>query len=153
MNKILLLIISIFFISSTVYAGVVEDNIGKCGLGSKIWGKRDGLLAHFFAISTNYYTIIPGTISGTSGCQTLNSSSLNNQKVEYFVANNMTDLAEDISRGDGEYLDTLAVLLEVDGENKDIFNKKLQTNFKEIYSSPEVSPSDVTDNIINVLKG
>lgn len=68
--------------------------------------------------------------------------------MESFVAENMDNLAIDIARGDGQYLDALAHLMEV--SNKDSFKNILKNNFNLIYPTKEITSKDVVKNIILV---
>ena len=53
------------------------------------------------------------------------------QKIEKFINENFDSLKEEIAKGDGEYLNTLAVLYEV--TNIPLWKEYLQNNFEEIY--------------------
>ena len=57
----------------------------------------------------------------------------------------MDTLAKEIAMGQGETLDTLAELLNV--EDKAAFSASLQANYNKIYVSRNVEMSDVLDNI------
>jgi hypothetical protein len=73
------------------------------------------------------------------------------EKVKTFVADNMDNLAQNIARGSGEYLNTLAVLMEIPEGQRADFYAKLQTNFAKIYTSDTVSHLDVVKNIEVVM--
>ena len=51
--------------------------------------------------------------------------------MKQFINENFESVKEEIAKGEGEYLDTLATLYEV--ENKILWKKYLQSNFIEIY--------------------
>jgi hypothetical protein len=59
----------------------------------------------------------------------------------------MDNLANDISKGRGEYLNTLAVLMDVPEGARADFYSKLQNNFSRIYPSTNVKSVDVVKNI------
>jgi L-fucose mutarotase/ribose pyranase (RbsD/FucU family) len=59
----------------------------------------------------------------------------------------MDNLANDIARGQGEYLNTLAVLMDVPEVSRTDFYARLQNNFSLIYTSPEIKSGDVLRNI------
>ena len=63
----------------------------------------------------------------------------------------MDNLANDIARGHGEYLNTLAVLMEVPEGSRADFYTLLQNNFSNIYSSPQISSVEVLDNIESLM--
>ncbi|HPV99386.1 MAG TPA: DUF3015 domain-containing protein [Spirochaetota bacterium] len=132
------------------YAG--QSNYG-CGLGSLIFKGNDGLVSQTFAATTNgtFGSQTFGITSGTSNCSKFNKL-VSNEKINIFVSENMDNLAKDIAKGNGEYLNTLAVLMEVkEGERSDLY-KKLQSNFSKIYSSDQITHIDVINNIETVIK-
>ena len=100
--------------------------------------------------------VLAATTNGTSGNQTfgITSGTLNcsqpasiasNDKINTFVADNMDSLAMDISAGQGETLNTLASLMNV--KDKNLFSKKLQANFSNIYANENVDSAFVIDSI------
>lgn len=74
-----------------------------------------------------------------------------NERLNIYVSENMDNLANDIARGQGEYLNTLAVLLEVPEASRTIFYSKLQNNFGSIYSSSNVTSVDVLNTIETLM--
>jgi hypothetical protein len=60
----------------------------------------------------------------------------------------MDELAKDIAMGQGESVDTLAELLNV--EDKAAFSAALQSNYNDIYTSKNVEMSDVVANISTI---
>jgi hypothetical protein len=59
----------------------------------------------------------------------------------------MDNLARDIARGNGEYLNTLAVLAGVPEGSRTDFYSRLQSNFSNIYTSDKVTHVDVLKNL------
>ncbi len=147
MRKITLLV-GVALVATSLNAQV-HRNTG-CGLGSMIIENQDTVVKQVIAVTTN----------GTSGSQTfgITSGSMNcdqptktvsNEKIEKFVADNMDEIAQDIASGNGENLDTLSSLLNI--ENKTNFNKILKDNFSKIYTSNSITSAQVIDNIILVI--
>ena len=135
---------------SSVGWAVDQKNTG-CGLGTMVFEGQNGLVSQTFAVTTN----------GTSGNQTfgITTGTLNcekyktitfNEKLNTFVADNMGNLASDIARGQGEYLTTLAVLMEVPSTQKGVFYSHLQTHFSDIYTSDKVTHTEVVKNIVAI---
>lgn len=137
--------------SGVSFADGVKANTG-CGLGTQVWAGKSGLLSQLFAMTTNgtcgNQTF--GITSGTLGCQKFQGLVFNS-KVDSFIASNMENLANDMAKGQGEYLDTLATLMEVDSAERLEFNAALQSNFANIYTSETVSSDEVKINIEKVL--
>lgn len=136
------------------YVGVShasQTNTG-CGLGSILFKDKDGLLSQVCAATSNgvFGNQTFGITFGTSNCAKY-SSFTSNEKLNKFVHENMDNLAVDISKGSGEYLSTLAVLLDTPVEQRAELYLRLQANFSRIYASEGVTHLDVLDNIEAIL--
>ena len=71
--------------------------------------------------------------------------------IDNYISDNMDNLANDIARGPGEYLNTLAVLMEVPEGTRTDFYSRLQSNFSNIYTSTAVTSTDVLKNIEGLM--
>ena len=153
MKKCFASIVAVFIVVMLVSAAhaVPKSNVG-CGLGYMAFKGEDGLMSQTAAATTNgtFGNQTFGITSGTSECDRYKTFA-SNEKVNRFVAENMDNLAKDIAKGNGEYLSTLAVLLEVPEAQRGEFNSKLQGHFTEIYTSEQVSSTDVLNNIEAVV--
>jgi len=129
-------------------AAFANPNTG-CGLGSMVIANQDSVVKQSLAATTNgtagNQTF--GITSGSLGC-TKPASFASNDKAKTFIANNMDQLAIDISKGKGESIDTLATLLNV--EDKASFKTNLQSNFGTIYTGSDVNAAHVIDSIVAV---
>lgn len=146
MKKLLLSAIAVAALSSSAFA---NQNTG-CGLGSVLIKDQ----------STTVMQVLAATTNGTSGNQTfgITSGTLNceepasfasNDKLNQFVADNMDELALDISAGKGETLNTVAKLMNV--QDSSAFSAKLKANFSNIYASQNVTSSSVIDSIAKYI--
>lgn len=145
MKKVLIASVLFFALAGTqVFAG---DNIGP-GLGRTVLKGKSGKVMEL--VGTFLNSICGnGTFaisSGTLGYQEGATIGLNS--VDLYVAENMDSIANDIAKGNGEYLDTLAHLMKV--ENKDAFKENLHKNFNKIYTSKDVTSKEVVANIKSV---
>jgi len=148
MKRIILAVVLMSFIAIPVVClGANQKNIG-CGLGTLVMKGNDGLVYQVLAVTTNgtcgNQTF--GITSGTLDCEKP-AKFASHERINNYVADNMDNLANDISRGRGEYLNTLAVLMEVPEGVRADFYTKLQNNFSQIYSSTHVKSTDVVKNI------
>ncbi|MDY6935094.1 MAG: DUF3015 family protein [Spirochaetota bacterium] len=130
---------------------VPKSNVG-CGIGTMIFEKQDGLISQLCATTTNGIcgNQTFGITSGTLECEKAPGIA-SNERLNIFVADNMDNLAKDIAKGNGEYLNTLAVLMEVSEGDRTHFYNKLQSNFSNIYTSDKVTNTQVLNNIEAVL--
>ncbi|MBN1826671.1 MAG: DUF3015 family protein [Candidatus Eisenbacteria bacterium] len=132
-------------------ADAARSNTG-CGIGTIIFEGKDGLLSQICAATFNgsFGNQTFGITSGTLECEKA-PTFVSQEKLNHFVGDNMDNLAMDMSKGSGEYLTTLAVLLDVPVEERPALYAKLQANFSNIYSSEDVTHIDVLNNIEMVL--
>jgi hypothetical protein len=152
MKKVLLTSIVLFFmVSGIAFANAPKENCG-CGLGTLLFDGKDGLLMQIFAATTNASigNQTFGISSGTLGCNKP-SKLVSNEQLNNFVASNMDNLAKDAAMGQGEYLDTLAELMDVSTSKRIEFSQMLQENFSNIFTDGSVSHVDVIENISNLM--
>lgn len=71
-----------------------------------------------------------------------------NERAAEFVASNMDQLSREIAIGQGESVDTLAELLNVD--DKAAFAATLQANYNAIYTSEKADMASVMDNVATI---
>jgi len=153
MKKILLALFICAVACNLAYAGpALKKNCG-CGMGSILFENNDGLMSQTAAATTNglFGNQTFGISSGTLECNQPEAF-YGSQMLHRFVAENMDSLAKDISRGQGESLETLAVLMDVPQQQRGEFSAKLQSNFSRIFTSPQVTEEEVVNNIITVTK-
>ena len=146
MKKVLVSLAAVAALSSAAFADV-NSNTG-CGLGAMIIKDDSSAVMLALQATTNGTSGNQtfGVTSGTSGCK--KTKFVMNERASEFVASNMDQLAKEIAMGQGESVDTLAELLNVD--DKASFAVALQENYNKIYTSSDVKMADVLDNISTV---
>lgn len=129
--------------------GQAQNNCG-CGLGTMLWAnKADGsILSQTMQVSTNGIlgNQTFGITSGTLGCEQPENIGADDRTFAY-VRDNMDALARDIAEGRGECLDTLAELMAVPAESKEVFAGRLQDNFNRIFITGEESAAVIIERI------
>jgi hypothetical protein len=139
-------------LTGAVSAVAQTNNIGSCGWGSRLFKGEKGIAPQVLAVTTN------GTsgnqtfaiTSGTSGC-TQDGVVTSNWKTAAFIDGNMTRLAMDVSRGEGESLEALASLLNVESQDDAAFKNTLQSNFSNIFANADISSEQVAVNLKGIL--
>ncbi len=117
-----------------------DFGMGGCGLGSVIMGK-DG--NQVLAVTTNATGTETFSItSGTSNCNPPDEDK--SAKLQRFIEANHTFVENDIAKGSGETLSSIAKILDCNGD----IAKKLQSSYATIYSD-----NNVSGNISSVLSG
>ena len=139
-------ILALLLVPAMSFAQV--NNVGNCGWGAKLFDGQRGIAPQVLAVTTN------GTsgnqtfaiTSGTSGC-TQDGVVKSSWKTAAYIDGNMNKLAKDMSRGQGESIDSLAALMEVPAAKKDLFVKTLKDNFSSVFSSTQASTPEVMSGI------
>ena len=152
MKKVLLTsVVLLLTVSGTVFAAPPKDNCG-CGLGTMLFEGKDGFVQQILASTTNgsFGSQTFGISSGTSECKQPTHFA-SNEELNIFVAENMDNIAKDAAMGQGEYLDTLAGLMDVPESNRVEFSQMLQDNFLNVFPDASVSHADVIENIANLM--
>ena len=126
------------------------DSTG-CGLGSMAWRGQRGPIPQILAVTTNGISFNQtfGISSGTSGCDPQGRISGGTGRMALaFLENNMEQFALDASAGQGETIDTLAGILNVDSEKLGEISKN---NFASLFPSENVDAVDVTANLLVLI--
>ena len=152
MKKVLLIsVVLLLMVSGAAFAAEPRENCG-CGLGTLLFEGKGGLVQQLLAATTNGFlgTQTFGISSGTLGCNQP-AKWASNEQLNNFVADNMDNLAKDAAMGQGEYVDTLAELMDVPGSKRVEFSQMLQKNFSNIFTEESVSHVDVIENIAHLM--
>lgn len=146
-----ILLCALILVSSAGLCLADQKNTG-CGLGTMIFGHDESLVSQVATAGLNWvFCSQPlGISSGTSECERPEAL-VQSPRVRDFVAANLDALAKDMARGEGEYLDTLASLLEVPENARPGFYSKLKAAFPEIYGADSVTSDEVLSRIEMML--
>lgn len=150
MKKMSLLLAALLLPLSAMAAG--ENNIGSCGWGSKVFQGQRGLAPQVLGATTN------GTSgnqtfaisSGTSGC-TQDGAVSSTWKTAMFIDGNKEKLAQDMSKGNGEALQSLAQLIGVKDADKAAFYRATKENFAQIFGSDSATAEQIAAGLKQVL--
>ena len=128
-----------------------QENTG-CGLGTMLFDGQQGIAPQVLAVTTNGTSGNQtfGITSGTLGC-TQDGVVKSSQKLSMFLDKNLDRVAQDMSAGRGERLETLAALLGIPQAEHDGFFDLTRRHFAEIYPSREVNVAQVLENLNAVM--
>jgi DUF3015 family protein len=125
-----------------------------CGLGKKLWEGWKGqkqIAPQMFMATTNvtgsYSFAIP---SGTSGCSN-DGAVWNSEKASLFIGFNYASLAEDMARGGGEHLASLATLMHVPLEHHPEFFAMAQERYVSLANAGEDDPVVIAEALRNTM--
>lgn len=136
--------------SSVANAGAAGGDAG-CGWGNALFEGQSGPASHILAGITNVTTgnNTFGMSTGTNGCSVTGTLSYGGQSV---VSSIMDEFSEDVARGEGEALDTVAVVYGVDAQDRDTFAKVMHENFTTLFPSEDVTADEMMASIEEVMK-
>lgn len=128
------------------------EGASGCGWGSLLFDGNNGVGAHVAAMSTNasFSNDMFGVSSGTNGCSATPVIRYKGGRV--YIAQNMTQLAQDIARGEGETLAGLSSTMGIAAADQTRFNQTLQQHFREIYPDATVSSDQVMEAMLTVMR-
>ena len=156
-NRILLAMTAVLFLFGTTgVALAAHPNTGAgCGLGKLAWNAYPGqhsIGPQVLQATTNgtFGTQTFGISSGTSGC-TNDGTIFASEKVNVFAAINFDAISQDMARGQGEHLTSLATLMEIPADQHEVFFAMAQEKYTTLITSGEASPKAVVKAIYSAM--
>jgi hypothetical protein len=136
--------------SSVANAGAAGGD-GGCGWGNALFKGSSGTASHVMAGITNVTTgnNTFGMTTGTNGCSTTGTLGYGGESV---VTSIMDEFSEDVARGEGEAMDTVAVVYGVDIQDRDTFAKVMHENFTTLFPSEDVTAEEMMASIEDVMR-
>lgn len=116
-----------------------------CGLGKLAWadyGRQKNIAPQVMMATTNgtFGSQTFGISSGTSGC-TNDGTIMSEHKVNVFAAANYDSLSQEMARGGGEHLASLAELMGVPEQSRPEFFSLAQTQYASLVASGDSTPA------------
>jgi len=143
------------FVAVTLASGSAyaenPNNVG-CGLGSMAWEGQQGVAPQVLAATTNGTSGNQtfGITSATLGCSPDGEVQIPDQMTA-FIGPNMDRLAQDMSRGEGETLTSLAHVIGIQDQDRLAFYALTQRNFDRIMPTDTVTAEEVVVSINAVM--
>ena len=133
----------VVFLPVTAFAAA--NNVGSCGLGSKVFEGQKGVAPQVLAVTTNgtFGNQTFGITSGTLGCSQ-DGVVTSAWKTAMFIDGNKSQLARDAASGQGETLDALAALLKIDAQDEAAFVSLTKARHAEIFASVDSAETIAT---------
>ena len=131
--------------AAQVSAAPNPDTGPGCGLGKLAWSDYEhqkDIAPQVLMATTNgtFGSQTFGISSGTSGC-TNDGTIMSQHKANVFVAANYDSLSQEMARGGGEHLASLAELMGVPAENQPEFFAVAQAQYPKWAQSGETTPA------------
>lgn len=128
-------------------AASADKNIG-CGFGTQIFEGKDELAFQVLGATINgcFGNQTFGISSNTLGCKS-NQIITVEHRVNMFAGANLDRLAREMAAGQGEALESLAVLLRIQESDRAAFYQLTQENFGTIFPGDETRAGEMLQNL------
>ena len=134
-----------------VWAAPNPDNGPGCGLGKLAWSDyshQKSIAPQVMMATTNgtFGSQTFGISSGTSGC-TNDGTIMAQHKVSVFAAANYDSLSQEMARGGGEHLASLAELMGIPAESRPEFFALAQGQYAGLVRSGDTTPAAMIETL------
>ena len=157
-KKVIMLSVAVLFGMQAGLAMAANPDTGPgCGLGKLAWGDyahQKNIAPQVLMATTNgtFWSQTFGISSGTSGC-TNDGQVMAARKFEMFVASTFESLSQDMARGQGEHLASLATMMGIPVEHHPAFFSLAQDRYRVLMERGEKSPLAVIRAIQETVIG
>jgi len=140
-------------LSLVMATNALADKGPGCGLGATLFKGKKGLVPHVLAATTNgtSYNQLFGITSGTLGCSE-DAVVKKEKEQEVFVASNLQPLSQEMARGSGAHLDSLATLMGCTGAAHTDFARMTQEKFTSLFPDDATGTMDLLDGLKREIK-
>jgi len=137
--------------SSTVMA--VSPGGPNCGWGNLLFKGAKGLPSHVVASTTNGTTgnASFGMTSGTNGCDVSGRLTYGGRDMVQ-VSSILDEFSEDVARGHGDAMNTIAVLIGVEQSDRSAFSEVMHENFALIFPNEQVTAKQAMLSVNAIMK-
>ena len=144
------IITGLVLLSASSTAMAVSPGGPGCGWGNMLLEGQSGPM-HFLATTTNGTSGNKtfGMTTGTNGCSIDGALSYGGKSM---ISSIMGEFSEDVARGKGDALDTVAVIYGVEKQDRDTFAKVMHENFTAIFPSEDVTADQMMASIEAIMK-
>jgi hypothetical protein len=129
-------------------------SLAACGVGTTLWEGNDGFGAKVLAFTTNFWTMKSiSTTSEISGCGEEDNlfKKISSAELRYYASQNLDHLAVDFARGQGEYLDAVAHLIQIRPEDREGFQALAQNNFESLFPHDHVTAGEMLEQLSQLM--
>jgi len=144
-------IVGLALLSASSVAMAEAPGGPNCGWGNALFEGQSGLGSHIIASITNGTSgnNTFGMTSGTNGCSTSGTLTYGGKSM---VSSIMGEFSEDVAAGEGDAMDTVAVVYGVEKQDRATFAKVMHENFTVIFPNEDVTADDMMASIEAIMK-
>jgi hypothetical protein len=131
--------------------GPVAASSKQCGIGDRVFPDKTGTGQKLGALTTNFWTFKGiSTTFEIAGCTEKDNifKKASTERVRHYAGHNLDHLALDMARGEGEYLEALAHLIQIDADHRAAFRNLTQERFTTLFAHDDVT----SDEMLGVLQ-
>ena len=145
------IIAGLALLTASSSAMAVAPGGDNCGWGNMLFEGQTGLGSHIIASLTNgtSFNNTFGMTFGTNGCATSGTLTYGGKSM---VSSIMGEFSEDVARGDGDAMDTVAVIYGVEKQDRDTFAKVMHENFAVIFPSEDVTADQMMASMEEIMR-
>lgn len=123
----------------------------NCGWGQMLFEGQSGPGAHILGLTTNGTSgnNTFGVTTGTNGCSSSGTLTYGGKSA---VSSIMGEFSEDVAKGEGDALNTVAVIYGVEKQDRETFAKVMHENFTVIFPNEDVTADEMIASIEQVMK-
>jgi len=135
--------------SSVANAGAAGGN--DCGWGQALFEGQTGPAPHVLGLTTNGTSgnNTFGVTTGTNGCSSSGTLTYGGQNMVSAIMNEFT---EDVARGEGDALNTVAIVYGVEQKDRKTFAKVMHENFAVLFPTEDVTADEMMASIEELMK-
>jgi hypothetical protein len=152
MRKLTLAAAVLAFAALPAVSAFAESSGPGCGVGAMIFKGQQGVLPQVLAATTNgtFGNQTFGMSTGTLGCEQ-DGVVLREHERDLYAAANLDQLKGDMARGGGEYLSTLAALMQVTPVDQPAFFALAKDRFASVAGDTGTTAGELLRNLDQVL--
>jgi hypothetical protein len=142
MHRVLIFVAATAII--TLGPGIASSK--QCGIGDRVFPDKTLTRQKLGALTTNVWTFKGiSTTFEVAGCTENDNifKRASNERVRHYADYNLDHLALDMARGEGEYLEALAHLIEIEADHRAAFRKLTQEYFTTLFAHDDVTSDEM----------
>jgi hypothetical protein len=150
MYRILIVVVA----AATIALGPIVASAKQCGIGDRVFPSKETNVQKLGALTTNFWTFKGiSTTFEIAGCTESDNifKKASTERIRHYAGNNLDHLAVDMARGDGEYLEALAYLIEIDAEDRAPFRALTRARFETLFAHDRVTSDEMLEALRDIM--
>ena len=124
----------------------------NCGWGNLLFEGQTGLGSHWLAWFSNNAITSNNTLGMTSGTNGCSSSGTLTYGGKSMISSIMGEFSEDVAVGEGDAMNTVAVIYGIEKQDRETFAKVMHENFVVIFPTEDVTADEMMASMEKIMK-